>query len=351
MILFLTGVPGSGKTYKAVDYIYNNFSDFKGAIKDKKNDYKNCYTNINELKTDLLQNVKKLDFDDLKTKLIELHTIYKDKNKNDNDLIEKCKEFDLYKSLFIIDECHNFFDTNDKVLIWWFSYHRHLFHNIYLITQNLSLVYTKYKSFSEFFYKAKPSSVSIFDKTFKYDVFIGSRMSLKDKSHIEKLPKNKEVFEIYQSGDKVGSTNVVRKFLYLSLVALVFLIAIFYYITSSMSPAPTKTEDNNSTNIQTTINQTIINEDKKITAENKKFYSFKCRDNLCSYDNNIIPISIINSLNRYFDEVDIVATDYKTKFYTLHIIANRDIDEFLNLTQGFKDEKVPTSNLDNISVF
>jgi len=47
MISFFVGVPGSGKTYYAVDKIYNNFSNEQEVKKDKHK-YDVCYTNINE---------------------------------------------------------------------------------------------------------------------------------------------------------------------------------------------------------------------------------------------------------------------------------------------------------------
>lgn len=223
MIEFITGVPGSGKTYKAVVTIFNNFSSSKNAKRDLKKEYINCYTNINEFKFDALNDVIPLDFDDLKLKLKELHKLYKDKE-TDEVLIEKSKEFNIHKTFFVIDECHNYFDVNDPTLIWWLSYHRHLYHDIILLTQNLSLVYTKYKSFSEYFYQAKPTTVVLNRQYLVYDSFISARLSQNSKSGRTKLKKQEEIFDLYQSGDSVYNQNVVLKFLVISLVLLAIVI-------------------------------------------------------------------------------------------------------------------------------
>lgn len=250
MITFLTGVPGSGKTYKAVYTIFNNFSNNEKAKKDLKKDFINCYTNINEFKFDNVEHVYKLDFDDLKVKLVKLHKLYKDKV-SDDILIEKCKEFDIYKTLFVIDEAHNYFDTNDIVLVWWLSYHRHLYQDIYLITQNLSLIFTKYKTFSEFFYRAKSTAVSLDRKTFKYDVYINSRLAMNSRSHTEKLPKLKEVFDLYHSGDSVSVSNILLKFyIFAFFMVLSGVLFSYFYFSDSASKSHL---DKNITQIQTSL--------------------------------------------------------------------------------------------------
>ena len=171
MITYLLGLPGSGKTYFAVDKIYNNFSTAPEAKKDKKLNLDICYTNINELNLKKLDNVHLLDFDILQKHLSELHRMVIKEKSTDEALIEKLKEYNLYNALFVIDEAHHYFDRKDTVLVWWLSYHRHLYHEIILITQNLSLIESKYKAFSEFFYVAKPQSLTLNRSYFKYNVF------------------------------------------------------------------------------------------------------------------------------------------------------------------------------------
>lgn len=61
-IEFYTGVPGSGKTYRAVDHVYNSFLDEKNPNFGK---YERFYTNINEFNFD---HFNKLDNEPVQTK-------------------------------------------------------------------------------------------------------------------------------------------------------------------------------------------------------------------------------------------------------------------------------------------
>lgn len=234
MITFLLGLPGSGKSYYAVDRIYNNFSDNKDAIRDKNVTFKNCFTNINEFNFGKIKNVSKLDFDLLHKLLTRLHNLYKMK-KPDTYLVTFLSKVKLKDTLFVIDEAHNFFDREDKVLVWWLSYHRHLYHEIILITQSLALINAKYKKFSEFFYKARSSSLTLNKNYFNYTVFCDSRMALSSKSGVVKVKRKKEVFQLYKSGDSINAKNVLLKFVFMGIGILFLLFILFYFIKKQFS--------------------------------------------------------------------------------------------------------------------
>lgn len=352
MIVYLVGVPGSGKTYKAVYTIFNNFSTHEKAKKDVKKDFYNCYTNINEFKFDKVHDVNALDFDDLKRKLKQLHRLYKDKV-TDEYLIEKCKEFDIYKTLFVIDEAHNYFDKNDPVLIWWLSYHRHLYQDIFLITQNLSLIFTKYKSFSEYFYRAKATTVSFNRNTFKYDVFINSRLSMNAKSHTEKLPKVNEVFELYQSGDSINSKNILARFIFFSLVMIIIGVIFAYFYFSA--PALDKSVSDNNVTDQQSIS--VTEQDKKdniVSApvqsqtsmqdlSDRKFFTLTCNNTNCYNEDILIPLALLeyfikNQSMTFFYSVNI--NKNSSKFY---LDSSNDFYKYISKERQ-KDEDYKTSD-------
>lgn len=339
MITFLTGVPGSGKTYKAVVSIYNNFSVSKNAKADLKKDYQHCYTNINELKYEDLKNTSPLDFDLLKENLTELHTLYKQKV-TDDILINRCKELNIYQTLFVIDEAHNIFDTEDKVLIWWLSYHRHLYHDIFLITQNLSLIKSKYKTFSEFFYKAKPTTVSLNKNTFKYDVYINSRMSMNARSHTEKISKNEEVFNLYHSGDSVGSKNVLLKFYIFSGFGLLFMFFIAYYIFGSSEvieedkfPKEEKKLSIEKTEIM--IDEDTLNDNDYSENTYLKLYcsKTKCNDEVIS-----IPPQLLKKFidDRSINILHIEAINHNLTIY--HLDTKTNFYDYIKPKKGLKNE-------------
>jgi len=260
MITYLLGIPGSGKSYYAVHSIYYNFSkDLKNTKNVFKKDYKTCYTNVNGINYKKLNNVYNLNWDILEQQILELHGLYKKRDKLladsdydtiDDILIEKASEYNIYKTLFVIDECHNYFDVQKPHLVWWLTYHRHLHHDLFLITQNLALINSKYKTLAERFYKAKPASLSLISKYFYYNYFTDSRMSQASKVEVIKVLKNKDVFELYQSGDSVKTKNVLFRFLIISAMLVVLLLIVGYYFYYSkfkkeeVAPAPVKFEKN-----------------------------------------------------------------------------------------------------------
>lgn len=357
MVTFLTGVPGSGKSYKAVFTIFNNFSDNEKAKKDLKKDFLNCYTNINEFKFDLVDNVFLLDMDDLKSKLKQLHKLYKSKA-NDEELIAKCKEFEIYKSLFVIDEAHNYFDNNDPVLIWWLSYHRHLYQDIMLITQNLSLIFSKYKSFSEFFYRAKSTTVSLDRNTFKYDVYINSRLAMNAKSHTEKLPKLQDVFELYQSGDSVGAPNILLRFYLFSAFFIFFVVVMAYFYFSS----PDKEVDSNKTvksaPPQKTLNTSFLNSapvpkepQKSDDFSQKKFFVLNCSASICVNDGVSIPPQLLRKFIASNDITSLYVYALSKSLTRHYLQSNEDFYTFLSQTKGFNhDAQTPATMFDDAPV-
>lgn len=354
MIEFLTGVPGSGKTYKAVFTLFCNFSNDDLKIK-IKNDYvfqglKNAYTNINQLDLNKFHNVYELEFDKLYEKLIILHSAYIKKN-SDTQLKELASSLNLLHSLFIIDECHNYFDRKDKVLIWWLSYHRHLYHEIILITQNLSLVESKYKSFSEFFYKAVPSSLKLF-KCMKYNQYVNSRLSLNSKTSTLKLPIIKEIFEVYQSGKNHKSKSMILKFLIIAFVLVFFMLAILYFFGFSSSENLPKEENIKVTeklqnvpnpftqinNIQNKKNNPFL-DDKK---EFKKLIKIMCTNKykICSYNGISFSKDMIDNLSilenyKVLSVSSIPNSDFKNYF----ILVNDLFIDFFIEKKVVKDDK------------
>ena len=313
MITFLLGLPGSGKTAYAVDRIYNNFSEDKEAKKDSKVTFNNCYTNINQFKYDKVENVHPLDFEKLHEILTKLHSFTKGKNKkNDKYLLKFCRRLKIKDTLFVIDESHNNFDKKDIVLVWWLSYHRHLHHEIILITQNLSLIESKYKAFSEFFFVAKPTSLRLFTSSFKYNVFTHSRLSKASEIGSKKLKQNDKVFELYHSGDSISTTNVVLKYVLGSLLIFIFLFLYFYFVVLGNSfsvdenntSIPISTIDDSEVynyEIHQEFNQSEVSreDDSMIEYENSVFISFSCSSNVCSSEDITIPFQL---LKKFYDE-------------------------------------------------
>ena len=253
MITYIVGNPGSGKTYYAVFKIHQLFifkpkdTFLSKVIKpEKQKEYSYCYTNINGFKFDLDDKFIKFDYEKFYSDLEVLYLLYMDKV-GDDVLNEKAKELNLHNVLIILDEAHNFLKAKeDNILVWWLTYHRHLYQDIMLITQDLSLVSNEYKRIAEHFVKAVDSSKRLFKNKFRYMLYGSYKMYQKDVMQKFHVPYMKEVFNLYHSGQNASQKSFVRKFLYVSLFLFITLSIYFYFFVQSFNSdeasAPTNTQ-------------------------------------------------------------------------------------------------------------
>ncbi|MDP3465342.1 MAG: zonular occludens toxin domain-containing protein [Sulfuricurvum sp.] len=286
MIEYYLGLPGSGKTYRAVDHAYNCFLDEKSKTFGK---YDRFYTNINEFKFDSFNtsidnqfakvsasNISKpdskiesgkrefitnesalasvktvaynLDMDALLVSLGELRDLYLSKV-GDSVMMERADELELSNTLFIIDEAHNYFDAKNDVLVWWLSYHRHLHQDIILITQNLALIYRKYLTFGEFFYRAVPSSLRLRGGIFTYHQFVNYKLYKTSHTDTIKVKFNQKVYDLYGSGANTQGKKVIYKFIAIAIVLMIIVALFFNFVSSFLGDG--SSSDNNQIKIQT----------------------------------------------------------------------------------------------------
>lgn len=308
-ISYIVGIPGSGKTYYAVYKIYKEFLEepkktlkekiFKLPPKEKIIKYENLYCNINQFKYEKSNKFFPFNSSDFYEKLKFLYNIYLSTDGKDDDiLIERAKNLQIYKSLIVIDECHNFLnDKEDIILKWWLTYHRHLYQDIILITQDLSLISTGYKSIAEYFYKAMPSALRLFKSSFRYLQFTSYKLYSKDiisKKGIH-IPIIKDIFYLYHSGDKTSNKSIMRKFLYIS-ITLFFITCISFYLFINYLKSYDEKEEkiDNKEIINKNKEEDNINKDSNFKKEIKSFkdedknffyiYKFYCVENFCNLD-------------------------------------------------------------------
>lgn len=303
MVTLTVGFPGSGKSYYAIDYIYNLLSD---SNNDKKFDY--IYTNINGVKFDYFPDsniqFKKFIEEDFYNYLIECFTYYeinKSSDSVDDGLIEISQKRGYHNCLIVFDECHDFFSNQDKYKIFWLTYHRHLFHEIILLTQNKTLIHSKYRAIPEIFIEAQPRSKKVFGGSLKYKCFVSFAMRKTDLFETKSIKTRKEVFNLYQSGNFSNQKSVILKYIYFSLFFFALVIFGFYAVLSQYivndepiknePPQVQKVESKSNINIEKTTTQKITfdNPDSlviKLICDNQKG---------CKYEDNIYPIFHIDN--------------------------------------------------------
>ncbi|MDY3204474.1 MAG: zonular occludens toxin domain-containing protein [Arcobacter sp.] len=375
-ITFYTGIPRSGKSLKAVAKIYHTFVTpklskldtyliKKGIKKPFVNPYENCYTNINQFNFEISPLIFKFDFDEIYNKLNELYVLYMAK-KSDEELIEKAKELNIYKSLFVIDECHNYLKSKENpVLVWWFTYHGHLFQDIILITQDLKLVNDEYKRVAEFFYKAVPQRLRVSKNVFKYRSFSSYQMYQKDLINTETLKVIPEYFNLYVSGDSPKSKSIIHKFIFIMLI--LFLITPFLVykfidnlnqdneIESITPPAPQNKLDENSQLLE----NKPLNDNQIITSavepiQNLKLFKFNCFDKFCYYKIDKkstieIPMNILKSFLMNIDE-DKKFTEIKNNRLYIYALVDETKFNFMNKGVTNENEKNNTNILPTVGL-
>lgn len=301
MVEIVTGVPGSGKTSYAITRLAKTFSKDEKLKKVIPNnlkipDVKKALTNINELKTDKLNNVSALNYDEFYSQIKDLEVKYRVDKWNDEKLKELAKEYKIFGTMFIIDEFHNYFDKQDKVLVWWLSYHRHLHQHIILLTQNLSLVNAKYKAFPEIFLKAIPATLKILDINIILKKYTDARMSKTSQAGSIKIKKNKEIFALYGSGANHKSKSVILPYIILSVLVFVFIFAYFKFFAYHEDPPKKETKkENSATAVHYNHTKNVVN--NKAIYDTKKSITILCTDKYCYYLSNILPYKLIFQKN------------------------------------------------------
>ena len=350
MIVYYLGLPGSGKSYSGVNTIYNNFSDNEDAKRDLKKDYQVCYTNINEFKFDKVKNVYPFDEDDIFKKLNTLYEMYK-KKATDEELIEKCKEYNLYKALFVLDECHKYFDVERKFLVWWLTYHRHLYHDLILITQSLALVNSKYKPLAEAFFKAKSSSLTLNKKYFNYMYYTESRLTRASFVNTVKVKKRQSVFDLYKSGDSIESKNVIKHFLYISLffLALIGVFIFFFYdskqkeIHHDKASIPASSSHNSYKKSSYTSNEVEENTDYTDSV----YMKLICDLEMCSYQDIYFDIKLIYFAQKNFN-LEIINSRKVMNESMVSVVVDRS---FISFLKGGENEDDSSKTIGDVNLF
>lgn len=352
MLTLLTGKPGSGKTVYAVDLL---LKINKGSVGEFRH-IENIYNNISGFDFDKFQNTKvnfyKLEFKQLHLHIRLLHVIYtKNESKENLDdlLIEYCKEHKIFNSYFIIDECHNFFDSQDKDLMWWLTYHRHLHHEILFLTQNKTLINLKYRSIPEVFLDAQPRSKSIGKNTMRYFHFTDFAMSKKNKYDTTSITVNDEHFNVYKSGNTSKQKQVGKKYIYMFIAFLCVMVGVFYFLFSSILP-DTNIEE---TQISKSKTPNGTNESNDELAAKTNYYDefshlkymlLKCntKRGFCLYKNQKINTNFYLKMKQLQDFQEISITPFMKDFVYLEVFVT---DTFYSIYNKENDnEKNSTNN-------
>lgn len=217
----IDGVPGSGKTYYAVNHLMEKYASKISNV---------CvYANIESLiipHVDLNELVEKKGVDGVFNVEFFQGEIEKNAGKQHIMIIDEAQRY-----------FHKKFFNND--VFFFFQYHRHFGMDIYIITQNEKLIPLQITSMSECTIHAQPRSVSIFGEL-KYLVKVAGenveRVVLKPKT---------EIFDLYKSMKKLEGEKpkkVFRKY-FIWMGLLVAAIPVVFYFTFLYHPKKTEVQN------------------------------------------------------------------------------------------------------------
>lgn len=386
MVVFSTGVMGAGKSFESVCRIYSYFG------KDKKTkDYLKTKFTVNKdikyFRTNIPYNKESFDYDEnidtsfkfnkFYEKIEMLHIFYLDDSVSEDILKLKAVELGISNTLYLIDECQNYLDKANNVLIFFFTYHRHFNCEVVLITQNLSLVNYKYKGFCEQFVRAVPSTFNLFSTSFTYKYFPTSRMAAKELFKTVKIKKMSLIYDSYISGGKVFTNNIIKKILFTSLFSLFLLFAFTYYILNyyfspvveepkkqliqttinnpvpqtqtTQSPNNAQTNPNNLTPGMTQTPGVILDE-----TLNLKLFKFSCFEKFCYYKqdnkNTIeIPLNMITFFIKNIDEDKKFFYMEKNRL-VMYLLVDENKFSFLKGVQNEQNQNTLSNGLNSIGI-
>ena len=365
MLSLIIGPPRSGKTYKAVHLINDEYElHLKGESK-----YRFIYTNINGLKFDLFNGfVKQYDKNDFLTAVSQEYTL---SSQYENGFLENVDNYDEYAlkngiyenyhhCLIVLDEAYNTFTkTFNESLGRFLSYHGHFGIDIIFLFQSKRQTNREYLVHTELMYMAQPSGKRLFSSLFKYKVYSTSSNFNYNLIRSENLKFNQKVSDLYSSGSKeIYKSYATKKILFL-IIFIVASYAIYKFLEPKHDPAQSTIQDTRFVDLNTsdskepkTISNSVDNSDINTTIfnNNRIYLRVTCFPSGCKFRNYAIDLSLDSFLELLsFSNCHIFLQDKKSGnyidyFVSCHADFERVLKSLENSSQGFANEKSPKTD-------
>ena len=370
MLSLIIGPPRSGKTYKAVHLINDEYElHLKGESK-----YRFIYTNINGLKFDLFNGfVKQYDKNDFLTAVSQEYTL---SSQYENGFLENVDNYDEYAlkngiyenyhhCLIVLDEAYNTFTkTFNESLGRFLSYHGHFGIDIIFLFQSKRQTNREYLVHTELMYMAQPSGKRLFSSLFKYKVYSTSSNFNYNLIRSENLKFNQKVSDLYSSGSKeIYKSYATKKILFL-FAFIVFSYLVYKFLEPKHEPAQSTKEESRFVDLNTsdskepkTISNSVDNSDINTTIfnNNRIYLRITCFPSGCKFRNYAIDLSLDSFLELLsFSNCHIFLQDKKSGNYIDYFVScNAEFERVLkgleNSSQRVCNEKSPQT--DSSSMF
>lgn len=342
MAVLIQGLQGSGKSYKAAYDMHF-----------QSNKYHKIFTNIDGIKT--TGKIELLQFKDfMNDTLFDVYQKQVEFDLSFDDCIEDLQKANILphdvskdnRVLIVVDEAQNYFGKSVKLLpqlVWFITQHRHLYIELYLITQKYTLLRSDYHLFN-LVYEAYPPVKQFSKRSIKYAEYAGLPLNDDNLSKKFTLKKEQKIFDMYVSGDKVESPNILKRyFVMFVFLALFVFLGFAYFLSTFGNQEPTKEvktlNEVNGVISDTKVQNPIIDKSNII----KKFYTFIVwNDDAVFYidginDNKEYPIKFLSFLKEeYFVKIiDKESDNWRTLIY---VLCDVNMNSFLSDNQENKND-------------
>lgn len=329
MIQLITGVPGSGKTCLCLKLLTEKYYNY-----DSKHDY--FYLKPENQNITLITNIDSLTLPHLNlNSLFQQHGLTFESFFNYDYQKKVSKKYS--RIIYILDEAQQF--LNRKLLnTLYFDMHRHLDHQIYLITQDFKKIHYDITSLIEFEYRLTKRTFSIMGE-FRYLVKSSGTVF---ETRSFRPPKN--IFKLYKSF--ISNTNQPKRknpiLKYITVPFFLFLISGFYFYSVLIPDSEAKNQNQQKdVQIQKSVLQTeknqIIEQKNKIPILNKIIVGSKIKIFQCPFT------------GKFFSPEQYQFPIYRNKKDIYLFLTHQQIEQFLNNEQTTKKyfytpQRIPDQN-------
>ncbi len=295
MIDYFFGKPRTGKTYRAVNIIYEDY------IKDENSSPKfvNILTNIGGFKfKEINQTFQDRGSQSLAYKLVwkkfyeHLSAMYKMAmdDKDDAELNRYAYSHKINDCLIVLDEASLYMKKYDDVISWWLAYHGHFKIRIIIVAQSPKQINSEYLVHAEIYYEAQPQSKQLTNGKLRYIHYSDSYFSKDNKFSTDIINTKQEIYDLYKSGEVDKPKKILYKFLFFMFLSLALMIGLWKFLMYRLAP---DTPDIN--NIQEEVTGDFENNEIENHSSNI-FLNIRCDINQCwnvddKYENNKVSLS------------------------------------------------------------
>jgi len=349
MAILILGMPGSGKSFYAVKH-----------LKDNSSLYWKTFSNVDGLSRLVSQGLNFKIFYEHVLKPMHLSAKEAGARMGVNILDSLFETPEIYegsfeilkrvgmlakdasedkRTLLIVDEAQDFFRKQDDVLNFFMTHHRHLYIELILMTQIYTGIHHEYRVFNEIV-QARPKIKQLTEGFIIYDRYSSLPTTDENKGDKIVLKKDKAIFDLYKSGDKVTGPNFFKKYLIWLILAIVAFIALGYYFLSKFSNN-SSTSPSSSSSTKYTPSSYSDNGNLVINDPSHKVYIFSIFNSYFTINDEIreYPLSVFAEIEKKFivQNIENINTSYmifedkniSAKVIQSYNICRPGIEEFL----------------------